>query len=172
MKRETAFCLIAAALVGCEQKDRDEIVSHSQVAVNEASKALAVAWRSASEGAQKIDANSTRQQIEEAKRKLEGYGSQLEKGAKQETVAVQAQIDRLDAAKRLKDAQEDLKEKLAAAESAKKKFDDGLSKTREQLDQTNKAYQAVEEKVSEAQKAYDIAAKRAQETYQAATGTP
>jgi hypothetical protein len=161
--KANVFMFAAIMAAGCSGSDQQHVIDQSQSAYRGLSASLGKAWDSLNNQARKLDAQSSRTDLEKMKSQMSLFADKAEQTSKQQAEAARYQWQRLDLAERVQGLQKDSEAKL-------KEMNDARVNATKDLAATNKAYEETEQKLKEAQEAYDTAAKRAEAAWNAATG--
>ncbi len=157
-------------LAACAPEDQQRLESGARSALDQTQKQLQVAWKAANDKARQLDPNSSKADIERALEDLHKQAIAASTETKKQAESVRAQIERLNLAEKVQTLKADADSKL-------KDFDDMRRRTQENIDSSEKVKEQVYQdylkahaELATAQRAYDEAAHRAQEAWNAATG--
>jgi chromosome segregation ATPase len=141
-------------LSGCNDADRDEVQRESSVAAEHAGKAVSLAFSSLGRKLSAMNLGNSRQALADAQKRgedamadLQNQGDQASKQFKD----LEVQVDRMRAAINVKD----LQAKIDDLTNKAKEADENLEKTKQRLDESNKAFKSVEDQLGQAKSQYD-----------------
>lgn len=163
MNRAIFVVCIAAAIVGCNDRDSTDVKLNAAVAFTSARQAVYTAWSSVSAEAAKLTASSSRAALEEGKKQASNLQSQLSKIEIKNPIdqaqldAAQNQLEKIQAAMNVQDlrkqSEDAVNSAIATGQIAKMKYDEASQK----LAEMDASYKNLQSKLAEAQATYDAA---------------
>jgi DNA repair exonuclease SbcCD ATPase subunit len=147
-----SVCVLAGAVwLAADQHQRSSIVEHSKPTVERVGASVQRGLDQLEERVRHLDATSTRTDLASARDELEDNLSRARDKATKDCEWARAEIDRLDAAARLKDAQEKLAQLGASAKHMKQTGDEAsnmLANLKRKSEQAQAAYDSAATRVS------------------------
>ncbi len=143
MKSKMSLAAIAlmALSMGCEKKDQDAAMAQGRMFASKAQDMAGSAWKSVSEQAQKLSADSGKSAIESAKSQLESVRDRMShikapteiEGLKLDTV--KDEIQRLEAALTIKNLKSQMDKRVEDAQKMKDNAQKSVQEIRDKLSQ-------------------------------------
>jgi chromosome segregation ATPase len=145
-----SFCvLVGAVWLAADQQRRDWVIGNSKPTVQAAGDSVRNGYEEIAKKVKNLDANSSRVDLDDAKRELASNLNRAKDKATADYVEAKAQLDRINAAERWKDAQEKLEQLRQTGKH--------LSQT---ADETSKAAASLQKECDSAKTAYESAKAR------------
>ncbi|MDR3689809.1 MAG: hypothetical protein P4L46_10555 [Fimbriimonas sp.] len=166
----TGATLCLLLLGGCEQKDQDAALAQGRAAVNKATELAGSAWKSATDAASKLSADSGRAALESAKANLVGMQGKLAELKSKSGIdglkldAIKDQIKRLDAALNLQKIKSEIDAKVDDAKKAKDNAEKSVDDVKAKLDAADAEYRSLQKKLADAQAAFDDASQKVKDS--------
>lgn len=162
--------VLALAIVGCNERDRSDAQMNAGIALATAKNAASIAWRSFSDEASKVTAESGRPALEKAKQQTAEWQRELSKVkiesplTKAQADAARAQMAKIQAALNLQNLQAQSKEMVEKATQSGKVAKQGFEDASRKLAEIDEGYKNLRARTEDARAAYDQAAKRLRES--------